>query len=216
MRTTRRSLANTLRAEAHREVPAPNAGFVAALEQRLFGATATPSVTADVLPLRRRVSRGVAIGVVAAVVSGAGAAAVAIVRSTHTDPPATTITPSPTTAPATTAPATTAPPVTVPALTVPPSTEVQYPATMDLACSAAGGAVTCAWSSGPDGTDHYALLRSTPNETRGRALFPAPGDTSFVDTTATAGLPYTYLVHALDATGQSLAHSTFAQVTCCG
>ena len=101
-------------------------------------------------------------------------------------------------------------------MTVPPSTEVRTPATLDLTCTAGSGAITCTWSTGPDGTDHYALLRSTPSEQRGHVFFPAPGETSFVDTTPVAGQPYTYLVHALDSSGHSLAHSTFAQVMCCG
>ena len=87
---------------------------------------------------------------------------------------------------------------------------------MDLACTAATGAITCTWSAVPDGTDHVILLRSTPADARGRVLMPAPGATSFVDFNVTAGQPYTYLVHAMDAGGQSLAHSTFAQLTCCG
>jgi len=68
----------------------------------------------------------------------------------------------------------------------------------------------------PDGTDHVVVLRSTPSESRGRVLVPAAGDTSIVDSSASPGLVYTYLVHALDAANHSLAHSNPVTVTCCG
>ena len=327
MKTSRRAIIRTMRAEATRSSPEPDDAFIARLERRLLAldVDAAPTTPSNVVALRRRLTRGAAIGVIAGVMTAAGAAAVAIVTvrhisepaphttpttstqvpagSPHTIPstavspsstvepatttttmPATTTTPvletAPTSAPSTTTAATTAstvtaigqisalgstippstapstgpvappaivptatapstiptatatatattaptepPPPTTPPPTVPPptaaptTTEVHVAAAMQLGCSAGAGAVSCSWSAVPDGTDHVVVLRSTPGESRGRVLSPGAGATSIVDSTATPGVTYTYLVHALDAAGHSLAHSNAVTVACCG
>lgn len=294
MKISRRTLRKKLEQQGHAPVPEPRDSFVNSLEQRLRSLDlSVPSAASNVRPLRRGLSRGAAIGVAAALASGAGAAAVAIVASRTDDPPsvvndtspeptATTLpvavsstTAPPTTvelttvpttvAPATTAPATTvpvstvpveitapaettqvattvpppptelptttAPPITVAEITVPAtappetappdapttsSTEVHQPATLGLDCAMDALSVTCTWTPGPDGTDHYAVLRSTPGEAKGRALFPEPGATTYVDVNVVPGTTYTYLVHALDAANGSLAHTPPVAVTCCG
>jgi hypothetical protein len=76
--------------------------------------------------------------------------------------------------------------------------------------------ITCNWTPGPDGTDHYVVLRSSPSESRGRVLTPDPGTTTIVDIGVVPGTTYTYLVHALDAAGTSLAHSAPVTFACCG
>ena len=70
------------------------------------------------------------------------------------------------------------------------------------------------WSSGPPGTDHYVVLKTSPG-LQGRVLTPAPGATTIVDTDVTAGRTYTYLVHADDASNASIAHSNESVATCC-
>jgi len=289
MRISRRSLRDTLRQQALIETPAPSDSFVESLEQRLrsLDLTAPAPAPTNVRQLRRGLSRGAAIGVVAALASGAAAAAVAIVNSRHDDPapavtaptdaptttiPAASTTASPTTVVDTTLPATTVstmpastivpatlpvdaattvPPATDAATTAPPpptelptttalpitavettvppppetappevtttsSTEVHVPATMALDCVVDATSITCNWTPGPDGTDHYVVLRSTPTEARGRVQTPDPGATTFVDIGVVPGNTYTYLVHALDAGEHSLAHSTPVTLPCCG
>ena len=293
MKISRRTLRHKLEQQGQAPVPEPRDSFVNSLEQRLRSLDlSVPSASSNVRPLRRGLSRGAAIGVAAALASGAGAAAVAIVASrtddapsvvndTSPEPTATTIpvassttappptielttvpatvaspttvavttipvttvpvevtAPAPTTQVATTVPppptelpTTTAPPTTVAEVIVPPtsppetappeapttsSTEVHKPATLGLDCTMDGVSVTCTWTPGPDGTDHYAVLRSTPGEAQGRAFFPEPGATTYVDTGVVPGTTYTYLVHALDPANSSLAHTPPVTVTCCG
>ena len=291
MKISRRTLRHKLEQQGHAPAPEPRDSFVNSLEQRLRSLDlGAPAPVSNVRQLGRGLSRGAAIGVVAALASGAAAAAVAIVTSRHDDPapvvtaptdapttttsavapsttapettvvesalPASTVpttTPStvlsttlpvdlPTTIPpptevATTAPppptelptTTEAPPITAAETTVPPppetappeatttsSTEVHIPATMALDCVMDATSITCSWTPGPDGTDHYVVLRSTPTEARGRVLTPDPGATTFVDIGVVPGNTYTYLVHALDAGEHSLAHSTPVTLPCCG
>jgi hypothetical protein len=134
--------------------------------------------------------------------------------------PATVLVPVAPVEPATSLPADTpsTPPASTPQASTPPTTttEVHAPATLTLSCAPAAGGISCTWSAGPSGTVEYLLLRSTPAGGPGRVLFPPPGVTAFVDTTVSAGTAYVYLVHARDAAGVSLAHSSAAQVDCCG
>jgi hypothetical protein len=95
------------------------------------------------------------------------------------------------------------------------STEVRTPATLALSCQTDGATVTCTWSAGPDGTTHYALLRSEGPGTNGRAFVVDASTTSYVDVSAIPGTTYSYLVHALDAGEQSLGHSDHVDVPCC-
>ena len=130
-------------------------------------------------------------------------------------------------------PAATAPPEAVPTeptrvvATPPPSTtttptaattstEVQVPASIELTCIPTGAAaISCSWSTVPPGTDHVIVLRSTPSDARGRVLFPDSGAASITDSTVAAGTTYTYLIHAMDASNHSLAHSNAVTISCC-
>jgi hypothetical protein len=130
--------------------------------------------------------------------------------TTSAVPPATTPQ-TPTTLEPTTLPP--APVTTSPATT---STEVRVAATLTLTCAPATTTIDCSWDAGPDGTTHYVVLRTDPTSTNGRVFTPEPGATSYVDTLVVAGTAYTYLVHALDSTEHSLAHSDRVAVPCCG
>jgi hypothetical protein len=132
--------------------------------------------------------------------------------------PATTTPPTASTeAATTTAPVTTLPPPTTAATNaVTTSTEVRVAATLTLTCAPAPAATSCSWDAGPDGTTQYALLRTEPGGSAGRVFTPEPGSTTYLDTLVVAGTTYTYLVHALDATGHSLAHSGPVSTPCCG
>lgn len=131
------------------EVPAPDAAFLDALEQRILAADTTPTTVlpaAVVVPFARPRRKLAGAGVVAAAVAFAGVAAAAgavvITRPFDDDPPATTVVTSTvpsttttvaptTTVVATTEPATappTEPPTTVPA-TVPPTVAPTVPRT---------------------------------------------------------------------------------------
>ena len=122
--------------------------------------------------------------------------------------------------------ATTIPPETTAVTTIPapivattevtPSTEVRVPATLTLACTPVAAAIECRWDAGPDRTTHYAVLRTEPGASQGRVFTPEPGATSYIDTLVVPGTTYTYLVHALDDTERSLAHSAPASAPCCG
>jgi hypothetical protein len=96
------------------------------------------------------------------------------------------------------------------------NTEVHVPATLTLTCVPATAATSCSWDAGPDGTTHYAVLRTEPGGTVGRVFTPEPGSTTYLDTLVVAGTTYTYLVHALDAGEHSLAHSGAVSTACCG
>ena len=96
------------------------------------------------------------------------------------------------------------------------STEVHVAATLTLTCVPAAAAVSCSWDAGPDGTTHYALLRTDSASTAGRVFTPEPGATTYVDTLVVPGTTYRYLVHALDAGEHSLAHSDGVSTPCCG
>lgn len=308
MSASRRDIRRALQRLGDADTTAPSPSFVADLERRLMAApTARPAGTARRF---RAVRRGAILGISAALVGSAGAAAVAIVAVRHDDgpppaiapttlpgsvaaspapapsPPATVSSPAPVSAPssepstdatpapiptsapvaeppavpplpeptaapstdapppvppsttaptpspavpASAAPTTTSPaPVTIPAATAVPtaepiptppptaSTEVRVPATLTLDCSAGAGGVTCSWSAAPVAFDHYVVLRSTPGESMGRVFSPSADELSYVDTTAAPGVAYTYLVHALDAGGRSVAHSQPITVACCG
>jgi fibronectin type 3 domain-containing protein len=93
---------------------------------------------------------------------------------------------------------------------------VRIAATLTLTCAPATTTIDCSWDAGPDGTTHYVVLRTDPTSTNGRVFTPEPGATSYVDTLVVAGTAYTYLVHALDSTEHSLAHSDRVAVPCCG
>jgi hypothetical protein len=241
---SRRELKQQINASASAAPATPDQRFVDGLEARLLNLDITaPAAEGTVLQLRRHVPRAVVIGVVAASLTGAVAAA-AIVGTAHEGRPpvaaatttselATTTTPAPTTtvAPAPTVaplpptsrpePTTTTEPPPAPTtepVTVPPppkqepttTTEVRVPATMTLTCTPDGVIVRCSWSPGPASTDHYLLLRSD-----GRAFTPDPGATTFTDpgTGLVSGGSYSYLVHAVEASGTSVAHSDSAPIT---
>jgi hypothetical protein len=108
------------------------------------------------------------------------------------------------------------PPTTADASSVTTSTEVRVAATLTLTCVPATAATSCSWDAGPNGTVTYALLRTEPGGSAGRVFTPEPGSTTYVDTLVVAGITYTYLVHALDAGGHSLAHSGPVSTPCCG
>ena len=120
------------------------------------------------------------------------------------------------TAVVTTIPATAPPSTAAPTTEVTPSTEVRVPATLTLACTPVAAAIECSWDAGPDGTTHYAVLRTEPGVSPGRVFTPEPGATSYIDTLVVPGTTYTYLVHALDETEHSLAHSDPSSAPCCG
>ena len=133
--------------------------------------------------------------------------------------PATTTPPPPPTAAETTttvSETTLPPPTTVDPGTATTSTEVRVAATLTLTCVPATAATSCSWDAGPDGTVTYALLRTEPGGSAGRVFTPEPGSTTYVDTLVVANITYTYLVHALDAGGHSLAHSGPVSTPCCG
>ena len=113
------------------------------------------------------------------------------------------------------APPVTAPDTTTTTLTVgsTSTTEVHVPATLGINCVVDGSHITCIWTPGPAGTDHYLVLRSRPGGTDGRVLTPLPGQLTYTDTQIVSGDSFNYLVHAFDATGKSLAHSTAVPVT---
>ena len=164
------------------------------------------------------------------------AVTIAVPAPLTTSTVAATVEPSSSVAVATTAPATTTtvaviaaplPETTIAVTTVPPSaaaptteapptTEVRVPATLALACTPVAAAIECTWDPGPDGTTHYAVLRTEPGVSPGRVFTPEPGATSYIDTLVVPGTTYTYLVHALDGTERSLAHSAPAAAPCCG
>ena len=76
--------------------------------------------------------------------------------------------------------------------------------------------ITCSWDEGPAGTTHYALLRTDSAGTRGRVFTPEPGSTTYIDSQVAPGTTYVYLVHALDDSEHSLAHSSSTTTACCG
>ena len=140
--------------------------------------------------------------------------------TTSTPPPAsastTPVTASTEVVTTTTVAITTLPPPTiVETSAVTTSTEVRTPATLTLTCVPATGAVSCSWDAGPDGTTHYALLRTDSASSVGRVFTPEPGATTYLDTLVVAGTTYRYLVHALDAGEHSLAHSDGVSIACC-
>lgn len=143
---------------------------------------------------------------------------ISVAATTTALSPTTSTVAATTTVTATTAvPPTTAPPTTSVQPTVAPSsTEVRVPATLTLACTPAGGAITCSWDPGPVGTTHYALLRTDSASSQGRVFTPEPGSVMYVDSLVTVGTTYVYLVHALDDSGHSLAHSNSTSTPCCG
>ncbi len=260
MRITRRSLKSSLTQAGAVPTPTVDDAFVDRLEQRLLSDDSTaPLVVDNVIALHGRVRRAVVIGVVAATLTGAAAAAALIVGTgddshriiTATEPTlpgtATTINtettsttsslPTTTTssvAPETTTTMATSPPTTqgnaaapsttdlspsVPGTTSLPdtttmpdnpastTTEVHVPATLGISCVPDGSNVKCTWTPGPAGTDHYLVLRSRPGGVDGRALTPIAGQLTYADTQIVSGDSFSYLIHAFDAAGHSLAHS---------
>ena len=167
-------------------------------------ATTAPSMPVDtVLALTIPVVVPVTSPAVATIAVPASATTVAVPAATAPEPPTT---PEPTTVPP-------APVATNPATT---STEVRVASTLTLACAATTTTINCSWDAGPEGTSHYALLRTDPTSSNGRVFTPEPGATTYVDTLVVAGTTYTYLVHALDSTEHSVAHSDHVTVPCCG
>lgn len=136
--------------------------------------------------------------------------------TTSSEPPATTTTATATTTTPSTEPAPTEPPATTTPAPATATTEIQVAASLQLSCVPSSATIGCAWSAVPAGTDHVIVLRSTPGEARGRVLFPDAGANSITDGGAAPGATYTYLVHAMDASNTSLAHSNPVTVTCCG
>ena len=169
-------------------------------------ATTKPSVTI-VVP------QPVTTSLVVATVEPSSSVVVATTVPATTSTVAATIA---TTVPPETTAVTTIPATAVPTTEVAPTTEVRVPATLTLACTPIAGAIECSWGSGPDGTTHYAVLRTEPGVSPGRVFTPEPGATTYVDTLVVPGTTYTYLVHALDDTEHSLAHSGPTSVPCCG
>lgn len=248
-RISRRELRQNLAAHATEPAAVPDASFVDGLERRLLNLDTSASAgEATVLQLGRHIHRGVAIGVFAATLTGAMAAA-AIVGTAHETRPivtapsstqpvsaaTTTSTGTPTTsspAAATIAPraptsvstpttqvpsvpttAVVAPPPTLPVAPEPTTTtEVRLPATIALTCTPDGGTVRCNWTAGPDGTATYVLLRSRPSGVDRRVLNPGSA-TTYADGGLSSGSTYAYLVHALNASGTSIAHSELVLVT---
>jgi hypothetical protein len=130
--------------------------------------------------------------------------------------PPTSLAPAPSESPTTTI---TAPTVQPPPETTSPattSTEVRIPASLALACTPTVAAISCTWDTGPDGTVQYAVLRTDSASTQGRVFTPEPGSTTYVDTLVTPGVTYVYLVHALDSSQHSIAHSDHVTIACCG
>lgn len=127
-------------------------------------------------------------------------------------PAATTLPTPPTTLPETTVPETTLVSVTV----APATTEVRTAVTMSLQCTSDPASISCTWNAGPPGTTHYAVLRGEAAANTGRVFTPEPGSTTYVDTLASSGSTYSYVIHALDDAGQSLGRSDGVFVTCCG
>lgn len=96
--------------------------------------------------------------------------------------------------------------------TVPPSeststTEVHVPATLGISCVPDVSHVTCTWTAGPAGTDHYLVLRSRPGGVDGRVFTPVAGQLTYADTQIISGDSFYYLIHAMDAANHSLGHS---------
>lgn len=146
-----------------------------------------------------------------------------VVSTDTTSPSITTPVTSPaTSAPITTAPAVTEPPTTV-RVTLPPATtavvttttEVRTPATISLTCVPDAGTVRCTWTGAPTGTVQFAVLRSQPGTGPGRVYTVDAATTTWLDPIAANGTSIGYVVHALDASGNSIGHSTLVTVTCC-
>ncbi len=266
MRISRRSLKSSLTQLGKAPAPDADPAFVDRLEAQLMTDGATPPLPADnVIPFRSRAHRAFVIGVAAATLTGAAAAAALVMGTgndshrliTATEPTATstatstattnTVEPTSTTStplntttttlptsttlasgvtttiPAGPTPTTVSnvvPPVTVPDTTTTTltvgstsTTEVHVPATLGINCVVDGSHITCIWTPGPGGTDHYLVLRSRPGGTDGRVLTPLPGQLTYTDTQIVSGDSFNYLVHAFDATGKSVAHSTAVLVT---
>lgn len=237
MKPSRQDIVDLL--ERHAESPSPTVDpvFAQQLERRLRSIDLSPAT-----PRRRRFGRFTLMATIAvAATAGVAAAAAAVIslRSSQeptatTKPSVTIVVPQPvttslvvattstvaatiaTTVPPETTAVTTIPATAVPTTEVAPTTEVRVPATLTLACTPIAGAIECSWDPGPDGTTHYAVLRTEPGVSPGRVFTPEPGATTYVDTLVVPGTTYTYLVHALDDTEHSLAHSGPTSVPCCG
>lgn len=234
MKPSRQDIVDLL--ERHAESPAPTVDpvFAQQLERRLRSIDLSPAT-----PRRRRFGRFTLTAIIAVTATAgvaAAAAAVISLRSSQeptatTKPSVTIVVPQPVTTSlvvatvepsssvvvATTVPATTSTVAATIATTVPPeTTEVRVPATLTLACTPIAGAIECSWDPGPDSATHYAVLRTEPGVSPGRVFTPEPGATTYVDTLVVPGTTYTYLVHALDDTEHSLAHSGPTSAPCCG
>lgn len=230
--------------EANGKLPTPelDPAFRQSLERRLM---ALPPTEADdeeskVVPFARRARRISGATLVATLTFvGVAAAGAGIVVTTSPfaadEAPATTSAApagasAPTTAAAadtTAAIATTEPmvvdttlpagaPATVASVAATTTTEVRTPAGIALNCTLVGAAADCSWTPGPDGTDHYLVLRGqlVPSGP-GNVLFPAPGATSMVVPLPVPGAKYSIVIQAMDATNHSVGHSAQFFLDCC-
>lgn len=133
-------------------------------------------------------------------------------------PVATVATPTPTVAPttfATEAPTTQLSTTTIAATTTSTS-EPSVPASLSIQCAAIStSSIRCTWSQSSDGRlAGYRLLRGVASGP-GRVFSTGPGDSGYTDTVPVSGVRYSFLVHAVDASGTSLGHSQLVYVTCC-
>ena len=187
-------------------VAAAAAGVISLRSSPEPTATTKPAVIIAVL---EPVSTSLVVATVAPTTSVAVVTTVPATASTVAATIATTVPPE-------TTAVTTLPATAVPTTEVAPTTEVHVAATLSMACTPSAGAIECGWDPGPDGTTHYAVLRTEPGVSPGRVFTPESGATTYVDTLVVPGTTYTYLVHALDNTGRSLAHSGPTSAPCCG
>ena len=234
MKPSREDIIDLLERHAETRAPAIDPVFAQQLEQRLRSIDLSPAT-----PRRRRFGRFTLTAIIAVTATAGVAAAAAGVISLRSSPEPTattkptvtivvldpvstslvvaTVAPTTSVAVATTLPATTSTVAATITTTVPPeTTEVRVSATLTLACTPIAGAIECGWGPGPDGTTHYAVLRTEPGVSPGRVFTPEPGATTYVDTLVVPGTTYRYLVHALDDTEHSLAHSGPTSAPCCG
>lgn len=139
-------------------------------------------------------------------------------------PVATVATPTPTVAPttfATEAPTTQLSTTTIAATTTSAAattstSEPSVPASLSIQCAAIStSSIRCTWSQSSDGRlAGYRLLRGVASGP-GRVFSTGPGDSGYTDTVPVSGVRYSFLVHAVDASGTSLGHSQLVYVTCC-
>ena len=225
----RDELEAALRANAAMEVPAPDPGFVDALERRLRAGG-----PGNVVPLARRARRfGATTLVVTLVLTGAAAAAGLVLTDPFggdEDVPGAGATSSAasTTEVASTEPTTTdqgadttlAAATTTTAATAVTSatttTEVHVPATITVECHATGTSTQCTWGPLPAGTTKLLVLRGQYSPSgQGRVFTADIGAGVWTDPMPTPGVTYSFVLHAFDASDTDLGHSNLVMVDCC-